>query len=79
MFDYMWPQFMPAYGQPGQESIMPSFGNVAGKYFLQQSSWPYNTTNKEATYYLFHHHGDAFMTVYSEMPQHLTVAHDPVI
>jgi hypothetical protein len=58
----------------------PSFGNVAGKYFLQQSSWPYNTSNKAVTtYYLFHHHGDAFMTVYSEMPQNLTVAHEPVI
>jgi hypothetical protein len=79
MFDNMWPQFMPAYGQPGQERIMPSFGNVAGKYFLQQSSWPYNTSNKAVTYYLFHHHGDAFMTVYSEMPQNLTVAHEPVI
>jgi hypothetical protein len=79
VFDYMWPQFMPAYGQPGPERIMPSFGNVAGKYFLEQSSWPYNTSNKQATYYLFHHHGDAFTTVYSEMPQHLTVAHDPIL
>ncbi|MCK4695825.1 MAG: hypothetical protein KAT74_08685, partial [Candidatus Cloacimonetes bacterium] len=46
---------------------------------LQQSSWPYNTGDKAITYYLFHHHGDAFTTVYSEMPQNLTVVHDPVL
>jgi hypothetical protein len=79
LFDYMWPQFMPAYGQPGVEKILPAFGNVAGKYFLDQSSWPYNTTNKVTTYYLFHHHGDAFSSVYSEMPQQLAITHDPII
>ena len=79
MFDYMWPNFMPAYGQPGQPSILPGFANVAGKYFLQQSSWPYNPTNKDETYYLFHEFGDAFSTVYSEMPQNLTITHNPVI
>jgi hypothetical protein len=58
---------------------LPAFGNAAGKYFLQQSAWPYNTNNKEVTYNLFHHHGDAFTTVYSEVPQDLTVIHDPVL
>ena len=75
MYDYMWPQFMPSYGSPGLPDIKPAFANAAGKYFLQQSSWPYNSGNKAVTYHLFHHHGGAFSTVYSEMPQSLTVAH----
>ena len=79
MMDNFWPQFMPTIGTAGPVKILPAFGNVAGKYFLQSSNWPYNTSNKEVTYYLFHHHGDAFTTVYSEMPQNLTVVHNPVI
>ncbi len=80
MYDNMWTDFMPAYGAMFEErGIMPAFGNCAGKYFLQQSSWPYNTNNKEITYQLFHHHGDAFMTVNSEVPQQLTVSHAAVM
>ncbi|NNJ52369.1 MAG: hypothetical protein HKP17_04310, partial [Ignavibacteriaceae bacterium] len=79
MYDGMWPNFMPDYGDPGPDKILPAFGNVYGKYFLQYSNWPYNTNNKMVTYYLFHHHGDAFSTVYTEMPQNLTVIHDQAI
>ena len=81
MYDLMWPQFMPDYGAGPSNSdwIYPCFGNSAGKIFLQGSSWPYNTSNKAITYYLFHHHGDAFMTVYSEVPQNLQVGHDAAI
>lgn len=79
-YDNMWPQFMPAYGSnPAPRGILPAFANPAGKYFLQQSSWPYNPEHKDITYNLFHHHGDAFMTVYSEVPQDLTVNHMPVL
>ncbi len=79
-YDNMWPEFMPDYGStPAERGILPAFGNAAGKYFLQQSSWPYNTNNKEVTYNLFHHHGDAFMTVYSEMPQNMAVSHNPIM
>ncbi|MCB0805148.1 MAG: T9SS type A sorting domain-containing protein [Bacteroidales bacterium] len=79
-FDNMWPDFMPNYGSnPAERGIMPAFANAAGKYFLQQSNWPYNTNNKEVTYYLFHHHGDGFLSVYSELPQDLTVSHNPIL
>ncbi len=79
-YDNMWPEFMPTYGStPEPRGILPAFANAAGKYFLQASSWPYNTNNKEVTYNLFHHHGDAFMTVYSEVPQNLTVTHNPIL
>jgi len=80
MYDNMWPDFMPDYGTtPPSRDILPAFGNAAGKYFLQQSSWPYNTSNKAVTYNLFHMHGDAFSTVYSEVPQYLTVNHDAAL
>jgi len=76
MIDNFWPNYMPTYGAMYSErNVLPAFGNCAGKYFLQQSSWPYNTNNKEVTYHLFHHHGDAFLMVYSEVPQNLTVTH----
>jgi hypothetical protein len=76
----MWPEFLPDYGMPVEErGILPAFANASGKYFLKQSSWPYNTGNKEVTYNLFHHHGDAFLTVYSEVPQVLSVVHNPVL
>ncbi|MFH1278460.1 MAG: C25 family cysteine peptidase [Candidatus Eisenbacteria bacterium] len=76
MYDYMWPDFDPGYGIPGPAQVLPAFANASGKYYLEASSWPYNTTEKTVTYHLFHHHGDAFMTVYSEVPENLTVSHD---
>jgi PKD repeat protein len=80
MIDNFWPNFMPSYGTtPASRGFMPCFGNSAGKYFLQQSNWPYNTGNKQVTYNLFHHHGDAFSVVYSEIPQSLTVSHNSTI
>ena len=80
MMDNFWTNFMPTYGtNPASRGFLPCFGNAAGKYFLQQSNWPYNTGNKEVTYHLFHHHGDAFSVVYSEVPQALTVVHNSSI
>ncbi len=76
LYDNLWPDFMPAETtDPPSRGILPAFGNAAGKIFLEQSSWPYNTSNKEVTYNLFHHHGDAFTVLYSEVPQYLTVNH----
>jgi PKD repeat protein len=78
-FDNMQPDFMPDYGlYVDERGYLPAFGNAAGKYFLQQSQWPYNTNNKLVTYHLFHHHGGAFMKVYSEVPQNLTITHEPI-
>ena len=77
MFDSMWPDFMPDYGpyDHGPDPLRPCFGMAYGKYFLQGSSWPYNTSNKDETHHLFHHHGDAYLRMYSEVPQPLTVDH----
>ncbi|MCD4698494.1 MAG: T9SS type A sorting domain-containing protein, partial [Bacteroidales bacterium] len=77
IYDNMWPEFLPEFGTtPEHRGVMPAFGNAAGKYFLQQSSWPYSNGAKEVTYNLFHHHGGAFLTVYTEMPQSLSVIHN---
>lgn len=80
VYDNMWTDFMPDYGTtPASRGLKPAFGHAAGKYFLKQSSWPYNTNNKAVTYNLFHHHGGAFLTLYSEMPEELTVNHAGII
>jgi hypothetical protein len=77
-YDCLWPQFMPDYptaDMPGHGALNPCMAMTYGKIFLQGSGWPYNPGNKIHTYHLFHHHGDAFNTLYSEMPQNLTVSH----
>lgn len=80
MYDNMWPDFMPAEGTtPASRGAMPAFGSAAGKYFLQQSSWPYNSEHKIVTYRLFHMFGDAFQELYTEVPAQLTVTHDQEI
>jgi len=80
MMDNMWPNFMPQYGcNPASRGVLPAFGNAAGKYFLMQSNWPYNTGNKEVTYNLFHMHGDAFLTVCTEVPQNISATYSPTM
>ncbi len=80
MYDNMWPDFMPAEGtNPVSRGVLPAFGNAAGKYFLKQSSWPYNSGDKLVTYRLFHMFGDAFQVLYTEIPQPLAVTHEPEI
>ena len=81
LYDYMWPDFMPDYGGnfPETHGTLPAFANAYGKIFLEYTGWPYNTGNKEVTYNLFHHHGDAFLNVYTEVPQELTIDHNEVI
>ncbi|MCF7794654.1 MAG: T9SS type A sorting domain-containing protein [Candidatus Cloacimonetes bacterium] len=75
--DHMWPDFMPDMGTNPTDCdfILPAFANAAGKTFLYGSNWPYNSQSKPVTYNLFHQHGGAFMNVYSEVPQNITVSH----
>ena len=78
VYDCLWPHFMPDYpaaDMPGHSVLNPCIAMSYGKIFLQGSSWPYNPGSKIYTHHLFHHHGDAFNTLYSEMPQNLTVSH----
>ena len=77
MYDQYDPQFLPDFGPYAnyEGNWRPAFGNVAGKYFLQQSSWPYNTQNKAITHKMFTAHCDAFLTLYTQVPQTMTVTH----
>lgn len=80
VYDNMWPEFMPDYGSTHpHDFILPAYGNAAGKFYLRQSGWTGWEEGKEITYYLFHHHGDVYMNLYSEMPQYLTVTMLPVV
>ena len=81
MFDFFDPQFMPSFGPQGlyTESYsgnwMPSFGNVAGKYFLAQNNWASVPQYKVITYQMFTTHSDAFLRLFTEAPQNITVVH----
>ncbi len=81
VYDLFDGAFMPNYGPYADNTgnWMPAFGNVAGKYFLAQSSWPYNTEDKGITYTMFTAHCDAFLRIYTQVPQVMEVTHPEVI
>jgi len=79
IWDYLWPNFDPGYGDGSLPNLNPAFANASAKHYLQASSWPYNPQHKVYTHHLFHHHGDPFNTIYSEIPSNLTVVHDPIL
>jgi len=84
MYDLYDPDFMPTYGYMGPHAAaysgnwMPAFGNVSGKYFLAQSSWPYNPGDKNITYQMFTAHSDIFLRIFTEVPQEVSVNHPDV-
>ena len=83
MYDLFDANFMHDWGYSGSGAgysgnWMPAFGNVSGKWFLAQSSWPYNTGDKIITYQMFTAHSDVFLRLFTEVPQPLTVSHDNV-
>lgn len=83
VYDLFDGEFMPTFGPfqpaaPKTGNWMPAFGNVAGKYFLAQSSWPYNTQSKDITYTMFTAHCDAFLRIYNQVPQAITANHQNV-
>ena len=73
--DYLFPDFMPDYGTQDIDFQYPAFASTYGKYFLAQSSFPYNTSFKVITYNLFHYFGDAYLQLNSDVPRHLSVEH----
>lgn len=79
--DGLWQQFIPDYpsNDTPSSNLCPAVAQCYGKYFLQASSWPYNLSNKVVTYHLYHHFGDVFNPLYTEMPQNLTVSHSPIL
>ena len=83
LYDSMWPDFDPGYPTAGRATgtadLRPAFANASGKYYLQASNWPYNPSDKEITYDLFHHHSDPFLTLFSQVPATLNVNHAGVL
>ena len=81
VYDLFDGNFMPDYGPYAENTgnWMPAFGNVAGKYFLAQSSWPYNADDKDITYTMFTAHCDAFLRIYTQVPQEMDVVHPEVV
>jgi hypothetical protein len=82
VMDALWAEFDPAYGGAarliGSPQMWPAFALASGKYYLAASGFPNNPGQKAVTYHLFHHHGDAFLQMYSEVPSALTVVHADV-
>ena len=82
IFDCMWPQFDPWYPHhtsPDYENLRPGFAHVSGKFYLAAHNWAYCPEYKSIIYGIYHMHGDAFTTLYSEVPESLTVVHDSVL
>ncbi len=77
LYDQYDPQFLPDFGPYAnyEGNWRPAFGNVAGKYFLQQSSWPYNPESKAITHKMFTAHCDAFLTLFTQVPTAMNVSH----
>ena len=80
VYDLFDGDFMPDYGPYADNTgnWMPAFGNVAGKYFLAQSSWPSNPDSKDITYTMFTAHCDAFLRIFTQVPQTMEVNHQNV-
>lgn len=82
VWDLFDPSFLPEYGPYADHSDewMPAFANVAGKYFLGTHVFPNADEEMFATTCnTFHTHGDAFLRVFTEVPQPIEVVHDPTI
>lgn len=75
LYDNMWPDFMPDYGNDmiPERDFRPAFGLASGKYFLSSTNWA-GASMKIITFRLFHHHGDAFGSIYTEVPINNEVA-----
>ena len=81
VYDLFDGDFLPTYGPYASHTgnWMPAFGNVAGKYFLAQSSWPSNPESKDITFTMFTAHCDAFLRIFNQVPQQMDVIHPEVV
>ena len=77
MYDYFEEDFMPTFGTNMENTgnWMPAFGNVAGKCFLSQTSWESDGYYKDITFNLFTAHCDAFLRLYTQVPQETATIH----
>lgn len=79
IWDFFENNFLPDYGTSTKNNncYMPAFANTSAKHFIFQQNFP-NTSkmSREETSNLFHAHCDAFLKLYSEVPQQMNIEHD---
>lgn len=79
VWDLFDPTFLPEYGPfaDHSDSWMPAFACVSGKYFLDTHVFPSTDDNMcSTTDNTFHTFGDAFIRLFTEVPQPITATHD---
>ena len=79
VWDFFENDFLPDYGTSveNNNNYMPAFANTSAKHFLYQQNFPNTYQNtRELASNLFHAHCDAFLKLYSEVPQEMTIEHD---
>lgn len=82
VWDHFDPSFLPEYGPYSEHSSnwLPSFACVAGKYFLESQVFPStDAIMRNTTYNTFHTHGDAFLRIFTDIPQPILSIHDESI
>jgi len=83
IWDHMWPEFDPTIQSTtpdGSTRLCPAFAMVNAKVYIHDKDWcdfmsqippDYYQYYKRDTNRLYHHFGDPFLTLYSEVPQNL--------
>ncbi len=80
VIDFLWNDFLPEIPSYFESEFKyTAFANAAAKYALSASTFPFNPSVKTVTYNLFHHFGDVFSVIYTEIPQALSIVHSSTI
>ena len=79
VWDFFENDFLPDYGNSvaNNNNYMPAFADASAKHFINQQKFPNTTENTiSLTSNLFHSFSDAFLKLYSEVPQEMNIEHD---
>ena len=76
VWDFFENDFLPDYGNSvaNNNNYMPAFASASAKHFIKQQKFPNTTSNSiSLTSNLFHSFSDAFLKLYSEVPQQMNI------
>ena len=79
VWDLFDPEFLPDHGPYASHVAewMPAFANVSGKYFLDEQVFPSTDESmRTLTYNVYHAHCDAFLRLFTEVPQPIEASFD---
>ena len=82
VWDLFDPNFLPDHGPYAShvDEWMPAFANVSGKYFLEEQVFPgTDASMRTTTYNVYHAHCDAFLRIFTEVPQPIEASFDPFL